>query len=275
MRQATTSGGEVVLRWPLYGPGNSSPAPAEELFARPFATCAEDLDVDFASGLRPAVVTRLLANCLRCAAMEPVPEADLWSWPVSRRMQALLAVAAATSGTGREVAAVCSRAECGQTMEIGLNLEMFRSACADEPFRFSAVPQMDWTVRLPTAADQLQYISEFGGDPLLLARSLFTAGDPARFQAEWLPALESALEERDPLTAIELSAACPYCGEANRVEFDLEGFLLRDLERRQAALFDTVHRLAAVYHWSEDDIVALPRQRRDYYLARIDRETRA
>jgi hypothetical protein len=37
-------------------------------------------------------------------------------------------------------------------------------------------------------------------------------------------------------------------------------------------LLDQIHRLAANYHWSEQEILALPKQRRTAYLRRLDRE---
>jgi hypothetical protein len=37
-------------------------------------------------------------------------------------------------------------------------------------------------------------------------------------------------------------------------------------------LLDAVHQLARAYHWSEREILALPRERRRQYLARVREE---
>ena len=46
-----------------------------------------------------------------------------------------------------------------------------------------------------------------------------------------------------------------------------------DRELRVAArrILREVDSIARVYHWSEGEILALPRERRQYYLSRIDR----
>jgi hypothetical protein len=43
------------------------------------------------------------------------------------------------------------------------------------------------------------------------------------------------------------------------------------MRRSTSELYDEVHTLAWHYHWSEAEILALPRVRRQLYLSRVDR----
>ncbi|MFN3324556.1 MAG: hypothetical protein ACK5AZ_13750 [Bryobacteraceae bacterium] len=272
MKEATTAGREFVLRWPLCDPDSSGGARSGVLCARPFGHRAEDLDVDLLHAPVPSALTALFARCLRGDGGSELSESELWRWTVTRRMQALLAVASASGGTRRETAVVCPEPECRQTMQIELDLRAFRRSCDDETFRFSPDGAAEFVFRLPNGLDQLRFVQELDDDPLRLVPELIASGDLQAFRPEWLPLLEAELEERDPFTVLELSATCPGCGASNSHHFDLEAFLLRDLARKQTALLEAIHRIARAYHWSEREILALPPHRRDYYLGRIDRE---
>lgn len=79
--------------------------------------------------------------------------------------------------------------------------------------------------------------------------------------------VESALEQIAPAVVLQVQACCPACGSACVIELDP----YRVLDRRSDALLHEVHRLAWHYHWSEAEILALPRARRQHYLRLIDR----
>jgi hypothetical protein len=65
----------------------------------------------------------------------------------------------------------------------------------------------------------------------------------------------------------ELASVCPACGASHPVALD--PYLVTRRSPRE--LYDEVHLLAWHYHWSEAEILALPRDRRQLYLRRIDR----
>jgi hypothetical protein len=82
-----------------------------------------------------------------------------------------------------------------------------------------------------------------------------------------LAAVEEALELAAPEVALAVLARCPLCDAENEVAVDpYAGLLVAD-----RGVFDEVHRLASVYHWSETDILALTRDRRQRYLRLVDR----
>jgi hypothetical protein len=80
--------------------------------------------------------------------------------------------------------------------------------------------------------------------------------------------IETALEQAAPELAQQLQLACPECGEQHQVQLDW----YRGIHKPIDELLDQIHRLAANYHWSEQEILALPKQRRTAYLRRLDRE---
>ena len=79
------------------------------------------------------------------------------------------------------------------------------------------------------------------------------------------------MEVLAPSLAHDLQGQCPECGAVVEVYFDPLQFSLCELRQEAAFLYEDVTLLARCYHWSEADILTLPRQRRLRYaeLARI------
>lgn len=82
------------------------------------------------------------------------------------------------------------------------------------------------------------------------------------FDTADLEAIDRALEDASPEVAQEIVAKCPACGRTNALQVDPYSFLTTG----PASLFSAVHTLASAYGWSEAEILALPRERRDLYL---------
>jgi hypothetical protein len=64
----------------------------------------------------------------------------------------------------------------------------------------------------------------------------------------------------------EVQATCPHCAGQTAIAIDP----YRCLGNLEGGLLLQVHTLATTYHWSEAQILALPRQRRLRYLQMID-----
>jgi hypothetical protein len=84
---------------------------------------------------------------------------------------------------------------------------------------------------------------------------------------EDLDRAEQALEAIAPEVATQAQAACPDCGRPATVELDP----YHCLGAAPGGLFLDIHILASAYHWSEKEILALPRERRRLYLSFVDR----
>jgi hypothetical protein len=211
--------------------------------------------------------------------------ADPWNWTLNRRLQGLLAVTIATRGTHLDVTVNCATPGCGVPMDIPLELHVFQTG--DDPLEVCCRVEAshELRLRLPMGADQRRWLYELRPaqdtpDYTDMVRALVVALDEAppaldwRMPAAWLAAIETALEEADPLTSLELHTQCPHCGGAIAIPFDLEAELLHLLANEQPRVLDEVHRLAVAYHWSEPEIMALPVARRRQYLQRIEETER-
>ncbi|MEQ9504520.1 MAG: hypothetical protein RIT81_47115 [Deltaproteobacteria bacterium] len=78
--------------------------------------------------------------------------------------------------------------------------------------------------------------------------------------------IEEALEKAAPDVGTTMEVECPECGELQRSEFNPY-----DWQPTQEPLWEEVHVLAATYHWSEGEILDLPRSKRQRYLRLIER----
>jgi len=126
--------------------------------------------------------------------------------------------------------------------------------------------------RVPTGRDQeaLEDMPE-GTDPrAFLARRLVVGGETpgAGFDATQLSAIEAAIEAVAPEVTTVGQARCPHCGEETTFPIEPGSLLFRHGSEH---LTEEVHRIALYYHWSESEILGLPRARRVRYLDLIDR----
>ena len=59
-----------------------------------------------------------------------------------------------------------------------------------------------------------------------------------------------------------MEAQCPECGHDFSVPFDPQEFFFGELRTSRDFLYREVHYLAYHYHWSEQEIMAMPRDKR-------------
>ena len=242
--------------------------------ARAFGSDPAHADVAFGSADRASTVTAVLAACVVDGQGRALSEDEAWDWTLSQRLQALIAVRIASGEAAIELQAPC--AQCGEAMSLGLDLHALAGEPAAPRFAWRDAHGAELSLRLPRGRDLQCWVRGGVQSHEALAASLIEAvdGRPPNAddvpQAEALPALDDAFEAHDPLTALRLQARCPACAHDNSVACDLEAVLVAGLARTQAALLDEVLRLASAVHWSEQQILALPRWRRAHYLRRLD-----
>jgi hypothetical protein len=240
--------------------------------ARPVGSAASDIDLVFDAADRPGTVTALLAACISDADGQALGEDVVWGWTLNRRLQALLAMRLASGAAKADLQSQCT--QCGEAMEIGLDLRAFADEPAAPRFAWRGPDGLDLSLRLPRGQDLRNWMREGGQlsqEALLASLVEDVSGQPQSLSA-LLPALDDAFEAHDPLTALHLSASCPACAHVNTVGCDLESLLIDGFARAQAAMLDDVVKLASAFHWSEAAILALPRWRRADYLQRISQE---
>ena len=264
---------DTTLAWPF------SNTHSAQFYARVFGVTANDLDVDFRCQPRPFLATMLLTYCLRDAHGNAYAESDVWTWTVSRRLQGLLTIGVRTLGGRLDLVVNCPDPKCGELLELPLSLTHFEQT--DDPAEICCEPEkgVQLVIRSPAGLDQRRWWetgklteSSHGSLARDLVKNVNGDAPPDEWhvKSEWLDAIGDALGQSDPLNDTTLSTTCLRCNREFDVVLDLELELLNALAEKQAALLDQIHQIAAVYHWSEAQILRLPLKRRQAYLRRTE-----
>ena len=241
---------------------------------RRFGTFEGDLSIDFTSANRAALVTRLLELC----AVDPagiLPDNFFRKLSIGKRIECLLVLAAREPDVALGFPFKC--AGCNEEIELELTLheiseiqgeadliEIVGVDISGRPIEF----------RKPTGSDQEMWSKMIFKDENDAATKMISTfavlpGSYEGFQPNELSAVEKALEEADPLVNFSCRVSCGECGELNEHEIDLMETALSMLKRAQNQLIFTVHQLAEHYHWSEQEIFAVPDWRKQQYLELI------
>lgn len=242
----------------------------------------------------PAFTSRLLALACTDADGTPWREADAAALCLGDRQFLLLRMAAALWGDTAWLSADC--VGCGARFDLPLDRRSVpvQPAGAGYPW-VTLAPAPDGSslrLRLPDATDEQAAVQAEAGSAAaaagaaldgnrsdradvvaLLQRCLLSVdgrppeGDEAACWTDaMLAAIDAAMDAVAPAVADTLLTNCPECGLAQPMRFELLPLAGPDGD----TLLDQIHRLATHYHWSEADIVALPRARRLHYLQRVD-----
>ena len=177
----------------------------------------------------------------------------------------------------------CSR--CGVAFDISVTLSALPAKPAGPGFPYAPARTSQGTFRVhaPNGEDQEAIVNV--DDPAAARRCLAgrciverledderrrSTGQPAvdvsALSEEDLSAIDTALESVCPELAVGARAVCPECDAVQEVPVD--PYLC--LRRSPSEIYLDVHVLASAYHWSEPQILALPRSRRKRYLSLVD-----
>lgn len=234
-----------------------------------------DMDLDFRTRDRSALVSRLLAACRQGADMTEAEDLA-WGLSLGARIGALAEILARTQEADTLPVDLACR-HCRQAFEVLLSLagigEMGREAMdARVDIQLDSGERL--ALRRPTGADQRRWLADPALDEAALLTDLLLEGaeELSGLQAELLPRVAEAMAEVDLLPAFSVRTACPHCGQEDDLPLDLEGLLLTHLAGQARRLTREVHRLASRYGWREADILAMPAHRRSAYLNLLDQE---
>jgi hypothetical protein len=122
--------------------------------------------------------------------------------------------------------------------------------------------------RLPSGGDQMVAASRENPTRELVRLCV----NPPELSGRLLRRVEAAMGALAPSLADGVRGRCPNCGASIEIIFDPQHFCLRELRGQAAYLYEDMHLLARHYHWSEAEIVALPRHRRIQYVEMIRQE---
>lgn len=227
----------------------------------------------------PTAASELVLRLLVEAPGASIGPATGWALTLADRDALIAALHARYFGNQIEGRSSCS--ECRQLFEVRFDLDRLlterqshevvaselHGARVDSDGYYSLIDGTRF--RLPQIQDEraLTGMPPEASHRALLARCRI--GNEGRTSDDELERVLSAL---CPVLDFELAATCAECGAPQVVTFDLVSFFLRALLRERPLLSAEVHRLATRYHWSFDEILSLPRDRRHAQVALIEAE---
>lgn len=241
-----------------------------------------------------ALVTSVLARCVaRLGSIAPLSEEVARGLLVADRQYLLLRLRAATFGDLVEATLPCPWPDCGEKVDVDFSLDAVpvkESADKGPAYRLELPPDAAYrdavgeehrevVFRLPNGGDQehvapLAAVNEALALTRLLERCVLAIGplqEPgpeavARLSPAARAAIERRMEEVAPQVTLTMDIRCPECGRAFEMPFDLQDFFFGELRTSRDLLYREVHYLAYHYHWSEREILELPREKRRGYI---------
>lgn len=214
---------------------------------------------------------------LLAAAYPETPVSALLDLTIGRRDEQLLALRERLFGPGMAAIAACP--SCDGRLEMTVDSADLRTASVRNGAAELALASGEYQVRFrpPNSQDLLAAASVQADErrEAVLRRCVLAVeragvpSEPEDLPAEVAERVAIEMAEADPLADVQLALSCPFCGHQWRAAFDIASFLWKEIEAAAGRLLREVHRLAAVYGWSEREILSLSPMRRQYYLAMV------
>jgi hypothetical protein len=218
-------------------------------------------------GTAPAAfaVSELLCNCVELDDAAPSRDTAR-NMLVGDRDFAMLQLRALT--LGERVLAVVTCPACASRVDVAFDVSEVPVQRRPQDRERYEISYRGRTIgfRLPTGADieSIVNLDLDTAENVLLERCV--QNGEGKLTAGACRAVAAAMERLAPQVDLELDLICPECQAENLIPFDCTAFFLLELRTAQSNLMREIHTLASTYHWSEDAILALPRERRHAYL---------
>lgn len=239
------------------------------------------------------VTTVLSRSVRRIGVFSPVSEEMTRSLLVADRQYLLLKLREATFGERVQATIFCPWPDCGKKADVDFSIgdipvkesedkgPAYRMELSMEAaFRNdSGEEYREITFRLPSGGDQevvspLILENEAVALTALLRRCILSIGpfkDPGDELTGGLSPMarmeiERRMEAVAPEVELTMEAKCPECGREFAAPFDLHEFFFGELRVSRDLLYREVHYLAYHYHWSEREIMEMPRGKRRRYI---------
>lgn len=225
----------------------------------------------------PELVSCVLLRALEQLGGQPATPALVDGLSVADRQYLLLQLVIALEGDLVWTSYACGACRASFDLPLQRSALPWKPAGAGYPFADLTLGSRRMRLRVPSGADQHAIVACRSAEAvgLLLQRCLLgvDGGDvPAGFVAGLddasIQCIEAALDQAAPALGEVLQTRCPECGRAQQLR--VEPFAREPGSGHALSL--EVHVIARHYHWGESEILALPRPRRQRYLALIDSE---
>ena len=169
---------------------------------------------------------------------------------------------------GTRIESTLSCTACRQKFDLDFSLDEllrhYQPAAVSANGQYEVEPGISF--RLPNGEDEMM-INAFTGakaERQLLERCLLEGNVETDNEKVQLKMAEVA-----PVLSMEMQAICPECGNEQQVQFDMQSFFLTKLKQERPGLIREIHNIASQYHWSQQEILSLPRNLRKQYAALI------
>jgi hypothetical protein len=210
---------------------------------------------------------RLIGAVLEDGALDPMTIA------AADRDRILAAIYLETFGRRVDSTVHCTR--CGNLFDLNFRLDELARTLDQNASKIArtAGPGIfespaGFRFRLPTAAEEMEAarLAPASAEKWLAERCLLEGSSD-------FESLQAALEDAAPALDLELDAHCPECNAAQTVRFDVQSFLLNAILQGRQKLWRDLHRIASAYHWSRQEILAMPRGERRELADLIESES--
>lgn len=262
--------------------GTSASTENGSIQLRPFCHTMEELNINFMQSNRPELVTSILAAMIE--GKDKQAKHNLcWSWTLNYRMKLLLQLVFHDQPKELIAKITCQQDSCRETMELPFTEEELMTSIPDEAEQVVTLQwkNRDFKLKRPCGYHQQQWQQQSFDSKqaamMNMIQSLSTEPIGAEhwddlLSPEFRMYMDEQMETFDPMINFSVTSTCPYCGVEQSYYLDWEEIALKHLYEKQKQTVVTIHRLAAAYHWTEQDIMALPQWRKQYYLKLLGME---
>lgn len=250
----------------------------------------EELLVTMARQGGAAQVSAVLSSCVkRIGNISPVSRDLVRQLLVADRQYLMLKLRELTFGERIQATVSCPWPNCDTRVDIDFNVSDIPIKAMDH---VSAVYQYDFAVGLTTESKTLSICFRLpnGGDQEALSSQLENNEAAALSHLLWrciqridssenpdieqirvfsssLRAnIEKKMQELSPDVELTMEAECPECRRSFTIPFDLQDYFFGELNTSRELLRREIHYLAYHYHWSEQDILSMSRDKRREYI---------
>jgi hypothetical protein len=213
----------------------------------------------------------LVGRLLRSGNGDPLNAGDL---PLTDLEAVLLELRRRLIGDTVTSRGRCPQPGCAAPIDLSFSIgDYLRSHHARKPSNVAPIEsQPQWfemrgraiQFRLVTAAD-LAAAAISPAPSLELARRTIHVESVAELRRSQR-SVQKAMESLAPPLSGEIEGQCPGCGTRVSFWFDVPTYVHKELRFDAELVYEDVHQLAMHYHWSEQEILDLPRQRRMHYV---------
>ncbi len=177
---------------------------------------------------------------------------------------------------GSEIQGTTDCSGCGELYDYDFRLDEIREQIEanhhPQSLRFNEhlvfVETDSMEIRLLNGEDEL---SIYGRDADTATQLLLDRCCPD-FDEEKEVDIERIFASLLPLMQLDMESVCPECQTTQRLQFDIQHYLLTRLLQEQTHLQYEIHRIASAYRWRPDEILAVPRRIRKRYVAFIEQD---